>query len=167
MKDNELLPQELVFADKGEVFTDSYKIAKGFNMRHADVLRAIRSLECSDDFASTHFCAHVVNAKVGAVFKGREYYQITHDGAMFLIMGFTGKKAALIKERFIVAFREMANRLSDYSEYQELLRIEDIESQTASEHGRGLNRWGKIKKIIEERKFVLEKRMQPDLFKIQ
>lgn len=36
---------------------------------------------------------------------------MTKDGFMFLIMGFTGKKAAQIKEAYINAFNQMANQL--------------------------------------------------------
>ncbi len=34
-------------------------------------------------------------------------YEMTKDGFMFLVMGFTGKKAAAIKEAYINAFNEM------------------------------------------------------------
>lgn len=37
---------------------------------------------------------------------------MTKDGFMFLVMGFTGTRAAEIKERYINAFNEMAEKLA-------------------------------------------------------
>ena len=37
---------------------------------------------------------------------------MTKDGFMFLVMGFTGKKAAQIKEAYINAFNQMSTKLS-------------------------------------------------------
>ena len=38
-------------------------------------------------------------------------YNVTKDGFMFLVMGFTGKQAAAIKEAYINAFNQMADTL--------------------------------------------------------
>ena len=40
-----------------------------------------------------------------------EAYEMTKDGFIFLVMGFTGHKAASIKEAYINAFNRMANQL--------------------------------------------------------
>ena len=39
------------------------------------------------------------------------YVEMTRDGFMFVVMGFTGKKAGHIKESFIEAFNMMEERL--------------------------------------------------------
>lgn len=39
------------------------------------------------------------------------YYEMTRDGFVFLVMGFTGAKAAAIKEAYIAAFNWMADQL--------------------------------------------------------
>ena len=41
----------------------------------------------------------------------RQMYNVTKDGFMFLVMGFTGKQAAAIKEAYINAFNQMADTL--------------------------------------------------------
>ncbi len=61
----------------------------------------IESLDCSSDFTSAHFCAHVQTIQAGAVQRESKYYEMTKDGFMFLVMGFTGAAAAKIKEAYI------------------------------------------------------------------
>lgn len=56
----------LVFKSKeGQLVTSSKLIATKFNKRHADVLRAIQNLECSNDFVQRNF-AFVENQQIGA-----------------------------------------------------------------------------------------------------
>jgi hypothetical protein len=43
--------------------------------------------------------------------KNQPMYKMTKDGFVFLAMGFTGKKAAQWKEKFILAFNDMEKRL--------------------------------------------------------
>ena len=88
----------------GRVTTSSLIVAQHFNKRHGDVLRAIRNLECSCEFSERNFASAEYKDEQK---KPRQYYIITKDGFMFLVMGFTGKEAALWKERFINAFNEM------------------------------------------------------------
>lgn len=42
----------------------------------------------------------------------RPAYRLTRDGFAFLAMGFTGKRAALWKEKFLEAFNAMERRLT-------------------------------------------------------
>lgn len=84
--------------------TTSRIIAEKFGKRHADVIRAIRNLECSDDFNERNFAlVEYLDAKG----ETRTEYGITRDGFTFLAMGFTGKEAAAWKEQFIAAFNAM------------------------------------------------------------
>ncbi|AVZ83528.1 hypothetical protein DBV23_15770 [Edwardsiella ictaluri] len=53
---------------------------------------------CSPEFASAEFSAHVKNIQAGAVNRDSKYYEMTKDGFVFLVMGFTGKRAAAFKE---------------------------------------------------------------------
>ncbi|WP_141097260.1 Rha family transcriptional regulator, partial [Vibrio parahaemolyticus] len=48
--------------------------------------------------------------------KLQPFYQMTKDGFMYLVMGFTGKKAAIIKEAYINAFNLMAEKLTKQNE---------------------------------------------------
>lgn len=94
----------LVSLANGRVTTSSIIVAQHFNKRHGDVLRAIRNLECSREFSERNFASAEYEDEQN---KPRQCYIITKDGFMFLVMGFTGKEAALWKERFINAFNEM------------------------------------------------------------
>ena len=106
-----LNPQEIIIAHGSELRTDSRKVADSFGKYHKDVLRKIESLDCSPEFASAHFCAHVENQVVGTAKRDLKFYEMTKDGFMFLVMGFTGKRAAQIKEAYINAFNWMAGQL--------------------------------------------------------
>jgi phage regulator Rha-like protein len=50
-------------------------------------------------------------------------YYVTRDGFAFLAMGFTGKKAAQFKERYIAAFNAMEKKLM--GDMREMLSKED------------------------------------------
>lgn len=46
---------QLVIKQEGKAVTDSLKIAEVFGKRHADVIRSIKSLECSEEFRERNF----------------------------------------------------------------------------------------------------------------
>lgn len=94
-----------------QVMTTSHKVSDVFGKRHNDVLRKISNLDCSPEFASAHFCAHEEIIQAGPVQRASKYYEMTKDGFMFLVMGFTGKEAARIKETYINVFNQMADLL--------------------------------------------------------
>lgn len=95
-----------------QVMTTSHKVAQAFNKNHRDVLRKISNLDCSPEFTSANFCAHVQDITIGNGAKREsKYYEMTKDGFMFLVMGFTGKEAARIKESYINVFNQMAELL--------------------------------------------------------
>ncbi|WP_440568344.1 Rha family transcriptional regulator [Stenotrophomonas sp. STK17_22] len=98
---------EVVMLSGDHVMTDSRKVAEAFGKRHKDVLRAYRNLQCSEDFTRRNFaqCFEINSLANG---KPSPLIQMTKDGFMFLVMGFTGPKAGEIKEAFIAAFNEMA-----------------------------------------------------------
>jgi len=93
---------------ENQLFTPSTRIADVFGKEHRNVLRAIRSLECSEYFNALNF--ERVDYK-DAKGEKRQMYNVTKDGFMFLVMGFTGKQAAAIKEAYINAFNQMADTL--------------------------------------------------------
>ncbi|WP_154048381.1 Rha family transcriptional regulator [Thiomonas intermedia] len=49
--------QGFVTAERGQVLTDSRRVAKRFGKRHADVLRAYDRIECSDEFNRRNFAS--------------------------------------------------------------------------------------------------------------
>lgn len=92
--------------------TSSLVVAQYFGMLHKDMLRAIRNLECSDEFTGRNFalCEYVSELR-NNVKRHLPMYYMTRDGFTFLAMGFTGKIAARFKEAYIRAFDEMEETL--------------------------------------------------------
>lgn len=97
--------------ENGALMTTSIKVAEAFGKRHTHVLDKIQTLSCSPEFASANFSAHEEIIKAGAVQRASKFWNMTKDGFMFLVMGFTGTKAAAIKEAYIAEFNRMADEL--------------------------------------------------------
>ena len=97
----------------GQVVTTSLRVAEIFSKEHKVVLRAIRELDCSDDFRGRNFAPSLKIRQLPNGMGERQdpYYLITRDGFVFLVMGFTGKTAAKFKEAYIRAFNVMEDRL--------------------------------------------------------
>jgi Rha family phage regulatory protein len=104
---------ELVQVIDGAKWTTSLLVAEKFGKRHADVIRAIENLECSDEFGQRNFA---FSSRTVAMPNGGEREQrlchMTRDGFMMVVMGFTGRKAVEWKEKFIAAFNEATKPLS-------------------------------------------------------
>lgn len=105
------VPQDVISIINNEPRTTSLKVAEVFGKLHKHVLAKIERLDCSPEFSLANFSAHVENQAVGTSRRDMKYYEMTKDGFMFLVMGFTGKKAAQIKEAYINAFNWMAAQL--------------------------------------------------------
>ncbi len=69
-------------------------------------LRALRELECSAGLACAILRSRNIIDTQG---KPRPMYEMTKMVLFFLVMGFTGKQAALFKESYIAAFDEMSD----------------------------------------------------------
>lgn len=107
------LTQPEITIINGQVVTSSLAVASYFSKRHDDVLKKIRSLDCSPEFCARNFAETSIslNQPNGGTRK-LPCYQITRDGFAFLAMGFTGKRAARFKEAYINAFNQMEKQLS-------------------------------------------------------
>ena len=92
----------------GHITTTSNQVAEHFGKRHDTVLRAIRNMECSDEYRLRNFAASSYLNEQG---KEQPCYRMTRDGFVFLAMGFTGKDAAQWKEAYIDAFNRMEAEL--------------------------------------------------------
>ncbi|EHO8327221.1 Rha family transcriptional regulator [Escherichia coli] len=99
---------EIAIVD-GQAVTSSLAVANFFSKRHDDVLKKIRTLECSASFTARNFSVSDYTDCTG---RKLPCYQITRDGFAFLAMGFTGKRAARFKEAYINAFNQMEKNLS-------------------------------------------------------
>lgn len=123
--------QDLVNLNGGKPSTTSLVVAERFGKRHDTVLRAIRNLECSDDFHRRNFAELIAHIEVG---KGAQKpipaYAITRDGFAFLAMGFTGREAAQWKEKFLEAFNAMEASLTQQNALADRLRA--VEARLAA-----------------------------------
>ncbi|EFJ8857275.1 transcriptional regulator [Escherichia coli] len=97
-----------VTIENGRAVTTSIAVAEFFRKRHDDVLKKIRQLDCSLDFNARNFADVTYTDAKG---EKRPMYQITKNGFVFLVMGFTGKKAAAFKEAYIAEFDRMETEL--------------------------------------------------------
>jgi Rha family phage regulatory protein len=102
-------PDQFIFAQGETLKTTSLKVAEAFGKQHKDVIRKLNGLDCSQDFTQRNFALSEYTDTTG---RKLPLWEMTKDGFMFLVMGFTGKKAARIKEAYISAFNVMADQLS-------------------------------------------------------
>lgn len=105
--------KELVFLKHKQALTTSLKVAEYFNKRHDRVLRAIEdaksNLPKNGDVAKAIIPSSYVDAKG----ETRPMYLLNRDGFMFVVMGFTGAKAAQLKWNYIQAFNAMEAALAE------------------------------------------------------
>ncbi len=100
-----------------KLITTSLQVAEVFEKEHARVLRDIRELSCSEDFRNGNFAK---SSYINSQNKKQPMYQITKDGFVLLVMGYTGEKAMKFKEDYIKAFNKMENELRRiYTERQQ------------------------------------------------
>lgn len=98
-----------VTIENGRAVTTSVAVAEYFRKMHKDVLKKIDNLDCSAEFTERNFAPSEYTDATGRTLPA---YQITKNGFVFLVMGFTGKKAAAFKEAYIAEFDRMENALN-------------------------------------------------------
>lgn len=133
MKELNLFPARengLVTVYNNQVVTTSLRVAEYFSRPHYDVLKSIKSLDCSDLFREGNFSLSCYERKNGNITRSYPMYYLTRDGFTFLAMGFTGKVAARFKEAYINAFNEMEAMLrsSQATEYAKQLLKTKVEA---------------------------------------
>lgn len=99
---------DLVVIQNEVPMVSSQLIAEKFGKVHTKLVRDIENLHCSKEFKVANFGTCFFTNKMNREYKG---YMMTKDGFAFLCMGFTGKKAAEWKEKYIKAFNEMEKSL--------------------------------------------------------
>jgi len=139
MNTQDLFPETLLVSREGErIYTTSRRVAFHFGKKHHHVLRAIRNmmLEMDDDVVNeTNFgfidtpSGEPNTPKTGSIstakfpdFELSHYrdgrnrkkpeYLLSHDGFLFLVMGFTGREAMRWKKVFVREFRRMEAELA-------------------------------------------------------
>ncbi|MFS1583176.1 MAG: Rha family transcriptional regulator [Candidatus Arsenophonus phytopathogenicus] len=99
----------------GKAVTNSRDVSDYFGKRHDDILKKLRNIDSSPEFNARNFAeVNYIDAKG----ENRPMYEMTKDGFVFLVMGFTGKKAAQFKEAYIAEFNHMETKLHSTPKYQ-------------------------------------------------
>lgn len=91
-----------------KVFADSRDIAEKFEKQHKHVLESIRRLIGDAPTTQPNFRPFRIKDLAG---DSTSHVEMTRDGFMLLVMGFTGKKALEWKVRYIEAFNKMEAEL--------------------------------------------------------
>ena len=107
--------EPVVTVQDEKVWTSSEDVARIFGKRHDTVLRAIDRLECSENYRLRNFAETVKSRQnpaknIEGEIKSR-MVNMTRDGFVLLVMGFTGKEAMRFKEAYIEAFNRMEAEL--------------------------------------------------------
>lgn len=158
----------MVALDNGEPKTTSYAVAEAFGKRHADVLRSIKRMKCTQKFRERNFAFTLENKQIGNTKRNTGFYQMTKDGWMFLVMGFGGEKADLIKEQFIEAFNWMAEQFtqvlqSKWVRYNTISTKHQNRKNQVSHDARSMAYWRWEKQPLEAEMAQLEQELQPQL----
>lgn len=151
--------KDLIVDQDNNVLVSSKDIADNFKKDHTKVMRDIKKLECSDEFRQANYGYSTFTSLQNKVLP---CVNMSKDGFTFLCMGFTGKKAAEFKERYINAFNKLESAISrsvkrspkSMEELNEVSkRIENL-NNVGSFHGKGLAN------------FARDKRKEVELFEI-
>lgn len=138
----------LVAVENEHAVTTSLRVAEVFGKQHKDVLKAVKSLDCSEEFRERNFALSKIAYQNGNIKKQLPMYYITRDGFMFLVMGFTGKTAAKWKEAYIKAFNEMEAKIRAE---QMAKAIEEHDRKEAEEYEKLLEREEREEAAIDAR----------------
>lgn len=150
-----------------KLVTDSRTVARHFGKQHAKVTRAIDALvDETGEWGIANFgqtlCADQQNKQT---YRG---YQMTKDGFMLLVMGFTGKRALDTKLAFIGAFNAMADQLKvgqqGLWQQMQALIAKEVGSQVRASFGSHLmlTRKRELPSLRTER-VMIEAAIQPSL----
>ena len=138
----------LVAVENEHAVTTSMRVAEVFGKQHKNVVRDIKSLDCSEEFRELNFEPSKIDYQNGNIKKQLPMYYITRDGFMFLVMGFTGKTAAKWKEAYIKAFNEMEAKIRAE---QMAKAIEEHDRKEAIEYEKLLEREEREEAAIDAR----------------
>ncbi|MFW2011369.1 Rha family transcriptional regulator [Acinetobacter bereziniae] len=120
---------DAVFIQDDQVKTTSLKIAEIFKKRHDHVLRKIENIltmkSTAPNFEVSEFTEHNFQLSEYLDGTGRKLpmYEMTKDGFIFLVMGFTGEDAALTKIAYINTFNQMAAMLYNTQGHHEHIHV--------------------------------------------
>jgi len=116
--------------ENNKLMTSTMRIAEVFNKPHKDILAKVRKLDCSDYFTERNFSLSEFSDTTGRTLP---MYNVTKDGFMFMVMGFTGKQAAAIKEAYINAFNAMAEQIAAPNSHVDIPALQNTNQALQSE----------------------------------
>ena len=107
--------EQFVQINHSEPVTTSEFVAKAFGKAHKHILAKIEEIctQVPDSFGERNFALleKEVKSNLGNGTYKTNLYELTKDGFILLVMGFTGKNAMLIKIAYINAFNAIAEKL--------------------------------------------------------
>ena len=121
----------LVMVKDGKVLCDSLMVAEKFGKEHKNVLQSIQNIDCSPEFTELNFQLSNYKDSTG---RKLPMYEMTRDGFSFLVMGFTGKEAAVWKEKYINAFNTMEETLRNTMQMMSPSQILELQVQIFKQH---------------------------------
>ena len=111
----------------------------------------LRSAKTNFEFIERNFALKLRISDLGhGRTKENPYYNITRDGAAFLIFKFTGKKAAQFTEAYIKAFNEMDKKLRELQEQGQIDNKPETFSFVEVVDGMVLTTSLKVAKVFEK-----------------
>jgi Rha family phage regulatory protein len=153
---------QLVFIESNKAITSSLIVAEVFGKNHADVLRDIRKMECSDEFRVSNFA---VSSYVNSQNKEMPMYHMNKKGFTLLAMGYTGKEAMKYKEAYINEFERMEQELKKpkaLSEREQLVAAMKLSIEATEELAQVKEEVAEIKHTISNQ-LTLDHGMQVSL----
>lgn len=144
-----MFKSELVNIHHNKPFTSSLIIAEQFGKAHDKLCVKIRKGKASSIPEISMFWIANFGERDSLDSRGKkqELFEITEDGCMKLIMGFTGEKAELIQLRFIAEFRKA---ITEIHRLQKLLA--DPNRKAALQYKRNTHKFLQdVKKAVMER----------------
>lgn len=137
---------DLVVLTNDQVLTTSLKVAEYFGKQHKNVMQAVE--RCIDNLIKINGLNFqpVKNGFIAGSYrdsKGEErpLYYLNRDAFTFVVMGFTGEKAAAWKWRYIQAFNRMEEELHKQQQDRPMTSLEILQHQVAvmTDHEQRLN----------------------------
>lgn len=155
----------------GRPVVSSRTVAEYFGKRHDAVLRDISNLlEKKPDLDQFHnFVEMVEEVQIGSgAARKAKIYMMDRKGFCILAMGFTGPKALDFKCAFYDEFTRMeeeigksfVSRLPCMKDYLKAYAIYEQGKAIASQAGKTLSQWGRIKRPTEAQLRIMEDQIQ-------
>lgn len=116
-------PVPVVQMRDGVPVADSRDVARYFAKEHKAVLRSIRDAKCSPAFRERNFAPFVSNGLDGK--EVTDYVLMTKSGFAFVVLAFTGDKAAPFREDYINAYDRMQAEFRSRPAPDRMVQLQD------------------------------------------